>query len=180
MLTLTAELEFFLIFFFAHLRWESGLWFISHNLSKSDSLKKKRREKKRKNQTVLMRFHQKRTSWRREHSANETAPFNSFFTIFHTQIKSGLSPQLNFKWHSKYPQKLLARDKPPYQKRQHETNAIRKSNKCHTMSPPPPHPHGTVIARLESNRLLRWIINFPNSLELSKCWSVRALLGTLY
>lgn len=116
-----------------------------------------------------------------EHSANETVLFNSSF--YHISLSDKICPFppleiTHFELMTlKYPQKLLAKDKPPYQKRQHETNATRRrNNKCHTV----PHFHGTVIARVESNRLLWWIINFPNSLELSKCWSVITLVGTLH
>lgn len=154
-------------------------WVMIH-LTQSESkrfLKKNKEKKEKTKQFWCISIRREQAGG--EHSANETALFNSFFTTFHSQIKSGLSPQLNFKWHSKYPQKLLARDQPPYQKRQHETNATRRrKNKCYTV--PPAYPCGTVIARLESNRLLWWIINVPNSLELSKCWSVIALVSTLY
>lgn len=103
------------------------------------------------------------------------------FNTFHSQIKICPFPPLEITHFElmtlKYPQKLLAKDKLPYQKRQHETNATRRrNNKCHTV----PHFHGTVIARVESNRLRWWIINFSNGLELSKRWSVITLVGTLH
>lgn len=134
-----AGIFFFFFFFFSHLRWESGLWFISHNLSQSDSLKNKEKEK---NQTVLMHFHQKRTGWRRTFGRESRMREPCLIPFHHFSLSDKIWPSPHNYTSSdtqNAPKNLLAGDKPPYQKWQHETNAIRRrNNKWHTMLSPTP------------------------------------------
>lgn len=99
----------FFFLFFSRLRWESGLWFISHNLSQSDSLKnKEKKRKKKKNHTNSFDAFLSGES-RLEKSAQHTRTLLNFFSPHFTQIKSTLSPRTKLQVTLKIPPKVTGK-----------------------------------------------------------------------
>lgn len=99
----------FFFLFFSHLRWESGLWFISHNLSQSDSLKnkeKKRKKKKKHKQFWCISIRREQAG--EERPAHERTLLN-FFSPHFTQIKSALSPRTKLQVTLKIPPKVTGK-----------------------------------------------------------------------